>query len=133
MSVRVVALVLLVAAPPQGAPEAITVSSARGTLRVPIAAERGYPAVSSARMSSLLAWETMASPPGMAVLRVTGQSFAFVLDAGYFRHEGHVYTLAAGPYIGRDSRKLFKIYLPWIGRGAGHNYFWSFLFGAYFF
>jgi N-acetylmuramoyl-L-alanine amidase len=97
------ALVLLVAAPALRAPEAITVSSARGILRVPVIAERGFPAVSSARMSSVLAWQTVASPPGMAVLRVTGESFAFVLDAGYFRHDDHVYTLAAGPYIARDS------------------------------
>jgi len=97
------ALVLLVAAPALRAPEAITVSSARGILRVPVTTDRGFPAVNSVRMSSVLAWETVASPPGMAVLRVTGESFAFVLDAGYFRHDDHVYTLAAGPYIARDS------------------------------
>jgi N-acetylmuramoyl-L-alanine amidase len=100
---RGVSLALLVAAPALHAPDAITVTSARGILRVPIATERGFPAVSSAWMASVLAWETVASPPGMAVLRVTGESFAFVLDAGYFRHEDRVYTLAAGPYMARDS------------------------------
>jgi N-acetylmuramoyl-L-alanine amidase len=102
-AVRAAALLLLAAGPAARTPDAITVSSARGILRVPIRAERGFPAVSAAQLSSVLAWESVASPPGMATLRVTGQSFAFVLEAGYFRHDGHVYTLAAGPYVARDS------------------------------
>jgi len=85
------------------APDAITLASPRGVLRVKVTAERGFPAVAAAPLLSVLSWEIQAAPPGMAMLRVTGQSFAFVLDAGYFRHEGHVYTLAAGPYVVRDS------------------------------
>lgn len=99
----VAALVLLAGASARHAPDAITVSSARGILRVPITAERGFPALAAAQLSSVLAWETVTAPPGMAMLRVAGQSFAFVLDAGFFRHDGRVYTLAAGPFIARDS------------------------------
>jgi len=85
------------------APEALTLASARGVLRVPVTAERGFPAIAAAPLSSVLSFEVQAAPPGMAMLRVTSQSFAFVLDAGYFRHEGRVYTLVAGPYVARDS------------------------------
>jgi len=100
---RGAALVLLSVAPLVRAPDAIVVASARGILRVPVTAERGFPAVSTAQLSSVLAWQAVTSPPGMVVVRVTGESFTFVLDAGYFRHENRVYTLAAGPYVARDS------------------------------
>jgi len=86
-----------------GRPDTITVTSARGERRVAVRDERGFPAVAAADLAAVLSVEPVASPPGTATLRVTGQTFAFVLGAGYFRHNDHVYTLAAGPYLAADS------------------------------
>ena len=99
-------------------PDSITVSSPRGIRRVPVTDARGFPAIAVAQLgSAVAAWDTPESAaPGNAVLRIGGMSFAFVLDAGYFRADDRVYTLAAGPYIERDSLFLplqFVIeYLP---------------------
>ena len=96
--------------------DTLTVSSPRGTRAVPILTERGYPAVASASLGSVLTWEARPSPSGTATLRVAGQSFVFVLDGGYFRSNDRVYTLASPPYMSRDSLFLplqFVIeYLP---------------------
>ncbi|MFI5206511.1 MAG: N-acetylmuramoyl-L-alanine amidase [Gemmatimonadales bacterium] len=104
-------------APARGAaPEAITVTSARGTLRVPVALDRGFPALAVAPLGEVLALEILASPPGTASLGVSGRVFTFVLDAAYFRYLGTVYALAAGPYVARDSLfvplQFFAEHLP---------------------
>ena len=83
--------------------DTLTVSSPRGTRAVPILTERGYPAVASASLGSVLTWEARPSPAGTANLRVAGQSFVFVIGAGYFRSNDRVYTLASPPYLSRDS------------------------------
>ena len=85
------------------APDAITVVSSRGARRVPVVTERGFPALAAAQLGAVLAIEVTASPPGTASLRIGGRTFAFLLDAAYFRFEGVVYTLASGPYQARDS------------------------------
>ena len=84
-------------------PDVLTVTSARGTRRVAVTAERGFPAVAALQLAQVLAFEQAESPPGTATLRIAGHAFGFVIDAAYFRCEGSVYTLATGPYIERDS------------------------------
>lgn len=86
-------------------PEAIVVTSQRGIRRVSVLTERGFPAVSLADVgAALTAWESSApSVSGTAILRVGGSTFVFVVGAGYFRSDDDVYTLAAGPYVARDS------------------------------
>lgn len=99
-----------------GAPEAITVTSARGMVRVPIVADRGFPALAALPLGQVLALDTVASPRGTVSLRISGRVFGFVLDAAYFRFDGTVYTLAAGPYVARDSLfvplQFFAEHLP---------------------
>ncbi len=97
-------------------PEALTVTSARGVRRVPIVTERGFPALAALSLGQVLALDTLAAPRGAASLRISGRVFAFVLDAAYFRYEGTVYALAAGPYVARDSLfvplQFFAEHLP---------------------
>jgi N-acetylmuramoyl-L-alanine amidase len=88
-------------APP--APDVITVASARGTRRVAVVTERGFPALAAPQLAAVLALETAASPPGTATLRVGGRAVAIVLEAANFRVDGGIYTLAAAPYVARDS------------------------------
>ncbi len=104
-----VALLLAAAAgqvaPP---PPALTIVSARGERRVAVVQERGFPAVAfPALAAALTTMEAAASPPGAASVRVRDRTFDFVLDAGYFRFDERVYTLAAGPYRVRDT-----LYVP---------------------
>jgi N-acetylmuramoyl-L-alanine amidase len=99
-------LVLLAATTAAAAPSpaAITVASARGERRVPVVQERGYPAVAlPALAAALTAMEAMPSPPGTVSVRVQGRVFTFVLDAGYYRFDERIYTLAGGPYLARDT------------------------------
>ncbi|MBI1723551.1 MAG: N-acetylmuramoyl-L-alanine amidase [Gemmatimonadetes bacterium] len=108
MSARLLAGVLAWSA---AAPLVVTVASPRGERRVPVRAERGYPSVAVAQLAPVLSVE--AGPPrgGAAHVRVLGRQFDFVLDAGYFRFDGRIYTLAGGPYVARDS--LF-VPLQWL-------------------
>jgi N-acetylmuramoyl-L-alanine amidase len=100
-------------------PVAITVTSARGVRRVPVVTERGFPAIAAQGLLDVLDIGMAASPAdsgGTATLRISGRVFAFVLDANYFRYGGAVYTLAAGPYVARDSLfvplQFFAEHLP---------------------
>ncbi len=99
------ALVLLVALtlPARTAPDSVTVSSPRGVRHIAVRTERGFPALASAQLGAILAWEATPSPAGTVALRVAGESFVFVLDAGYFRNGNRVYTLTASPYLVGDS------------------------------
>ncbi len=99
---RALLVMLTVLAPLRG-PDTLMVASARGVRHVPVLVERGFPAVASAQMGAVLAWESAPSPAGTVTLRVGGESFVFVLEAGYFRSGDRVFTLAAVPYIARDS------------------------------
>lgn len=96
-------LILLALIAPVRVPDSLTVSSLRGVRRIPVRMERGFPALASAQLGTVLAWETAPSPAGTVTLRVGGEAFVFVLDAGYFRSGDRVYTLAASPYLLRDS------------------------------
>lgn len=87
-------------APP---PSVLTVVSVKGERRVPVVQERGFPAVALPALAAVLSLEATASPPGTASVRVQGRQFDFVLDAGYFRYDDRIYTLAAGPYLARDT------------------------------
>jgi len=106
-------------------PSVLTVASPRGERSVDVVSERGFPAVAAMPLASVLSLELPASPPGTATVRVLGQPFDFVLEAGYFRFDQRIYTLAAGPYIARDS--LF-LPLQWIAEylprllGARYRY-----------
>jgi len=89
-----------------GVPDAITVTSSRGVRRVPVVSERGFPALAAQSLVEVLdigMAAAVADSPGTATLRISGRTFAFVLDAAYFRFDGTVYTLAGGPYVARDS------------------------------
>ena len=55
----------------------------------------------------MLSVEAVPAPAGAAAVRVLGRQVDFVLDAGYFRFDDRVYTLAAGPYLARDT--LFRV------------------------
>lgn len=94
---------LLAAAVAPAAPAVLTVVSGKGERRVPVVTERGFPAVAVPALAAALALEATAAPPGTVALRVQGHAFDFVLDAGYFRFDGRIFTLAAGPYMGRDT------------------------------
>jgi len=85
------------------APTVLTVVSAKGERRVPIVQERGFPAVALPALAAVLALEATSSPPGTIAVRVQGREFDFVLDAGYFRYDDRIYTLAGGPYLARDT------------------------------
>ncbi|MFI5281378.1 MAG: N-acetylmuramoyl-L-alanine amidase, partial [Gemmatimonadales bacterium] len=94
------------ARPQAGTPEAVTVTSSRGTRRVAVVSERGFPALAVQPLIEVLdigMVTAVADSPGTAALRISGRTFAFVLDAGYFRYGGAVYSLAGGPYVVRDS------------------------------
>ena len=107
MSRLALLLALAVAAPPP----VVTIVSPRGERRVPVSAERGYPAVAAVRLAPVLSVELVAAPPGAASLRVLGRPVDFILDAGYFRCDGRVYTLTSVPYVTRDT--LF-VPLQWV-------------------
>lgn len=113
-------LLLLAAAPGHWTPEVLTVASARGVRSIPVRVERGYPAVSSAQMAAVLQWESSSSTPGTVTLRIVGDSFVFVLGAGYFRSGDRVFTLAVAPYQVRDSLfiplQFVAEYLPQLTR-----------------
>ena len=103
------ALVLLFAvgtAAPQP-PSFLTVVSPKGERQVPVVQERGFPAVALPALAAALTIEALASPPGTVSVRVQGRVFDFVLDAGYFRYDDRIHTLAAGPYLARDT-----VFLP---------------------
>jgi N-acetylmuramoyl-L-alanine amidase len=100
---RPLLLAALVLAGASAPPAALTVASPRGERRVPVVLERGFPAVAADPLGVVLSMERVASGPGTVSLRVLGRAFDFVLDAAYFRSDGQVYTLAAGPYVARDS------------------------------
>jgi N-acetylmuramoyl-L-alanine amidase len=95
------------------APRVVTVASARGERRVPVSAERGHPALAAVRLMPILSIEAVSAPPGAASLVVLGRRVDFVLDAGYFRCDGRVYTLTSGPYVARDT--LF-VPLQWVAQ-----------------
>lgn len=101
MNARLLATALLLWSAP--APMTLTVASPRGERRVPVRAERGYPAVAVAQLAAVLTVEAAPPQGGAVSVRVLGRSFDFVLDAGYFRYDGHIYTLVGGPYVARDS------------------------------
>lgn len=105
MSVRLPAAALL--AWYSVAPMAVTIASPRGERRVPVRVERGYPAVAVAQLAPVLSVEAAAPQAGAVSVRVLGRQFDFVLDAGYFRFDGRIYTLARSPYVARDS-----VFLP---------------------
>ena len=92
-------------------PPVVTVVSPRGERRVPVSLERGYPALALAQLGAVLSVEAVPAPAGAAAVRVLGRQVDFVLDAGYFRFDDRVYTLAAGPYLARDT--LF-VPLQWV-------------------
>ncbi len=100
-------MVLLLALAAGSPPDTLTVVSQRGERQVPVVTERGFPAVAAARLGPVLSIESSLRSPGALTLRLTGRAFEFVLDAGYFRFGEQVYTLAAGPYLARDS-----VFLP---------------------
>jgi N-acetylmuramoyl-L-alanine amidase len=106
-------------------PPVLTVASTRGERSVDVVSERGFPAVAAVPLADVLSLELPASPPGTATVRVLGQPFEFVLEAGYFRFDDRIYTLAAGPYVARDT--LF-LPLQWIAEylprllGARYRY-----------
>ncbi|MEK6610605.1 MAG: hypothetical protein AABZ35_06770, partial [Gemmatimonadota bacterium] len=89
------------------APMAVTIASPRGERRVPVRVERGYPAVAVAQLAPVLSVEAAAPQAGAVSVRVLGRQFDFVLDAGYFRFDGRIYTLAGSPYVAHDS-----VFLP---------------------
>jgi N-acetylmuramoyl-L-alanine amidase len=102
---------LLVAPSAQRAPAAggspppgvLTVVSVRGERRVAVLTERGFPAVAVASLANVLSLRLDSAPAGSAAISVAGRRFAFVLGAAYFRFGDAVHTLAAGPYLSRDS------------------------------
>jgi N-acetylmuramoyl-L-alanine amidase len=92
-------------------PLVLTVSSARGEARVPVRAERGFPALAVAQLAPVLSVGVTPLTEGGAAVDVLGRTFTFVTEAPYFRFEGRVYPLAAPPYVSRDS--LF-VPLQWV-------------------
>ncbi|MBI4542868.1 MAG: N-acetylmuramoyl-L-alanine amidase [Gemmatimonadetes bacterium] len=92
-------------------PLVVTVASSRGERRVPVRVERGFPAVAAADLAPVLSLEAATPRAGAASVRVVGRSFDFVLDAPYFRFQGRLYPLVAGPYVARDT--LF-VPLQWV-------------------
>jgi N-acetylmuramoyl-L-alanine amidase len=101
-------------------PLVITVASARGEVRVPVRAERGFPSVAAAQLSTVLS-VGVEGPAEDGAVRVLGRPMAFVPEAMFFRFEGRVFPLAAPAYVLRDS--LFVPlqwavdYLPRLFRG----------------
>lgn len=99
MSALLLALALAAAA----LPDQLLVISPRGERRVQVVTERGFPAVSAAQLAAVLTLQASSAAPGTATVRVLGRQYDFVLDAGYYRTGGRVYTLAGASYIARDS------------------------------
>jgi len=85
------------------APDFLAISSSRGEGQVAIRAERGWPAVAPAELGQLLSVEVAAPVRGTEVVLAAGRRFDFVLDAVYFRFGDRLFTLAAAPYLARDT------------------------------
>jgi N-acetylmuramoyl-L-alanine amidase len=100
MSARGVALLAVWLAT---APVSLTVVSSRGERQVAVRAERGWPAVAACDLASVLSIEAATPVSGAAAVRAVGQRFDFVLEAAYFRFADRVFTLAAAPYVARDT------------------------------
>jgi N-acetylmuramoyl-L-alanine amidase len=96
-------LIAWLAAWAAAAPEFLTVSSSRGEGQVAIRDERGWPAVAPVELGQLLSVEVSPPVQGTAEVLVGGRRFDFVLDAMYFRFGDRLYTLAAAPYVARDT------------------------------
>ncbi len=83
--------------------ETLTVASSRGERQVAVRTERGWPALAAPELAGVLSVELLAREGGAASLRVAGGRFDFVLEAAYFRYGDEIFTLAAPPYVSRDT------------------------------
>jgi N-acetylmuramoyl-L-alanine amidase len=84
-------------------PASVTVSSSRGERMVAVRVERGWPALAACELATVLSVETSAPANGAVAVRAAGQRFDFVLEATYFRFADRTFTLAAAPYVARDT------------------------------
>ena len=95
-------------APP--APATITVATARGSMAVPVAMERGHPALPAPLLQRLLPVAERRLD-GWAFVDFADQPFQFLLGAPVLLHEGRLLPLVGGAYVARDT--LF-VPLQWL-------------------
>lgn len=85
-------------------PADVLVASARGELTVPVATERGFPALAAPVLARALPLAHAVEPTtATAVVRLAGQPFQFPLGAPAFRFDSRVYPLVWGAYVARDT------------------------------
>jgi N-acetylmuramoyl-L-alanine amidase len=87
-------------------PASIVVATTRGQIEVPVASERGHPALSLPHLSELLPVTAEVSD-GWAVVAFAGQPFRFLLGASLFVFQDRVVPLVGGAYVARDT-----LYVP---------------------
>jgi N-acetylmuramoyl-L-alanine amidase len=95
---------------PAAAPNAITVVTSRGESMIPVAIERGHPALPAPLLSSLLPLADR-RVDGWAMVDFADQPFQFLLGAPVLLHRGRVLPLVGGAYVARDT--LF-VPLQWL-------------------
>ncbi len=95
-------------APP--APTTITVATARGSMAVPVAMERGHPALPAPLLQRLLPVAERRLD-GWAFVDFADQPFQFLLGAPVLLYAGRLLPLVGGAYVARDT--LF-VPLQWL-------------------
>ncbi len=95
-------------APP--APATITVATARGSMAVPVAMERGHPALPAPLLQRLLPVAERRLD-GWAFVDFADQPFQFLLGAPVLLYAGRLLPLVGGAYVARDT--LF-VPLQWL-------------------
>ena len=85
-----------------GPMQAVTIATPRGVTSIPLSAERGALAVAASRLAVPLGLTAEVSGAEAAV-RVGGVTFIFQLGAPFARAGEAICTLAAEPYVARDS------------------------------
>lgn len=93
-----------------GAPAALIVASARGELVVPVATERGHPALAVGLLARVLPVSSRVDGD-WAEVTFGGQPFRFLLDSPWLVHSGVAIPLVGGAYRARDT--LF-VPLQWL-------------------
>lgn len=91
-------------------PASIVVATTRGQVEVPVAMERGHPALSVPRLSQLLP-VTAEVIDEWAVVSFAEQPFRFLLGASLFVFQGRVVPLVGGAYVARDT---LHVPLQWL-------------------
>lgn len=98
---------------PAAAPAVIVVATTQGESVVPVAVERGHPALPVPLLAQLLP-VVQRIQGGWALVAFADQPFRFLLDAPVLVHGERIVPLAGGAYLARDT--LF-VPLQWL---AGH-------------